>query len=284
MADNFIMKPKIDYCFKELMGEEKIRNRFIAALLGCTTDDIGHTEIKETILPGDYYDEKISILDVRVELQDNSQISLEMQLSYFASWTKRTVFYISKMITEQLKSGDSYDKIQKCIHVSILDFNRFSDETYYRTFHLADDKSKEIYTDLLEMQILELNKLPADVFDTRNSVESWMRFLRCETREDLAKMAEQNSNLKEAYDHLDKISADEEKRRLYELRERALHDYNTQMESNYKQGLASGFKLGAAILRLYLTEKYSPEEIAEKLGTDIASVNEVINHYTFPAQ
>ena len=288
MASDFIMKPKIDYCFKELMSEERIRNRFIAALLGISVEAIGHTELKETIIPGDYYDEKISILDVRVELADQSQISLEMQLSYFSAWAERTIFYISKMITGQLKSGDSYDKIQKCIHVSILDFNRFSDSTYYRTIHLADDKSKKIYTDLLEMQILELGKLPADVFDSSNSVENWMRFLKGETREDLAKMAEQNSNLKDAYDHLDRISADEEKRRLYEIRERALHDYNTQIESYYKmgrgegeaigyeKGKTAGAKLAASIFRMHFFEEKAPEEIAEKLGIDLDQVNEIL--------
>ena len=296
MAGDFIMKPKIDYCLKELMGEERIRNRFIAALLGINTKAIGHTELKETIIPGDYYDEKISILDVRVKLTDRSQISLEMQLSYFTAWTERTIFYISKMITEQLKSGDSYDKIQKCIHVSILDFNRFSDETYYRTFHLADDKNKEIYTDLLEMQVLELRKLPADAFDNENSVESWMRFLKAETREDLAKMAEQNSNLKDAYDHLDRISADEEKRRLYEIRERALHDYNTQIEGYYKmgrgegeaigyekgksagfeEGKSAGAELAAAVFRMHFSERKSPEEIAVELKIDPDQVKEII--------
>ena len=163
-----------------------------------------------------------------------------------------------------------------------MDFNRFSDKSYYRTIHLADDNSKEIYTDLLEMQILELSKLPADAFTSDNTVESWMSFLRGESREDLAKMAEKNSNLKEAFDHLDKISADEEKRRLYEIRERALHDYNTQMESNYKQGLAdgeiSGFKLASKIFNLYYFEKNSPVEIAEKLGVELEKVNQIIQH------
>ena len=209
-----------------------------------------------------------------------------MQLSYFAEWTKRTIFYVSKMITEQLKSGETYDKIRKCIHVSILHFNRFSDKSYYRTIHLADDNSKEIYTDLLEMQILELSKLPADAYTSDNTVESWMSFLRCESREDLAKMAEQNLNLKDAFDHLDKISADEEKRRLYEIRERALHDYNTQMESNYNKGLTAGFekgetsglKLASKIFNLYYFEKNSPVEISEKLGVELEKVNQIIQN------
>ncbi len=30
----FLMKPKVDFCFKELMGDAEIRKGFISALLG----------------------------------------------------------------------------------------------------------------------------------------------------------------------------------------------------------------------------------------------------------
>ena len=30
----FLMKPKVDFCFKELMQDEEVRNAFLAAVLG----------------------------------------------------------------------------------------------------------------------------------------------------------------------------------------------------------------------------------------------------------
>ena len=30
----FLMKPKVDFCFKELMEDEEVRNAFLAAVLG----------------------------------------------------------------------------------------------------------------------------------------------------------------------------------------------------------------------------------------------------------
>ena len=62
----------------------------------------------------------------------------------FDFWEKRIVFYLSKMITDQLHAGDNYDKIQKCIHVSILDFIHFpGDDRCYRKITLCDTETGE---------------------------------------------------------------------------------------------------------------------------------------------
>ena len=56
--------------------------------------------------------------------------------------------------------GDDYDKLQKCIHVSILDFIHFpQDRRCYRKITLCDVESGEQYTDLMELHVLELEDL-----------------------------------------------------------------------------------------------------------------------------
>ena len=93
-----------------------------------------------TILRKEYEDDKYGILDVHVQMKNGIQIDFEMQVEEFDFWEKRIVFYLSKMITDQLHAGDNYDKIQKCIHVSILDFIHFpGDNKCYRSFHFRDD-------------------------------------------------------------------------------------------------------------------------------------------------
>ena len=41
--EEFIMKPKVDFCFKELMEDEIIRKGFIEAVLGVPKESIGKT-------------------------------------------------------------------------------------------------------------------------------------------------------------------------------------------------------------------------------------------------
>ena len=123
--DEFLMSPKVDFCFKELMQNEKVRRGIIAALLGKSPEDIENTELLPTILRQEYPDDKYGILDVLVNMKDGTRIDFEMQVLPFEFWTQRLLFYWSKMYVDQIKKGDSYEVLKRCIHVSILDFAHF---------------------------------------------------------------------------------------------------------------------------------------------------------------
>ena len=161
--EKFIMLPTVDFCFKELMQNAKVRKGIIAALLGVSPEEIEETTLLPTILRKEYEDDKYGILDVHVQMKNGIQIDFEMQVEEFDFWEKRIVFYLSKMITDQLHAGDNYDKIQKCIHVSILDFIHFpGDDRCYRKITLCDTETGEVYTDIMEIYVQELGKLPPE--------------------------------------------------------------------------------------------------------------------------
>lgn len=73
----------------------------------------------------EYPDDKYGILDVLVNMKDGTRIDFEMQVLPFEFWTQRLLFYWSKMYVDQIKKGDSYEVLKRCIHVSILDFAHF---------------------------------------------------------------------------------------------------------------------------------------------------------------
>ena len=64
------------------------------------------------------------------------------------------------------------------------------------------------------------------------------------TRNDFEEMAKKNSELEEAYDVLDKLSADEKKRLECETRQRAIRDYNIGMLTAERRGIEAGRKIG----------------------------------------
>lgn len=123
--DNFIMFPTVDFCFKELMQNPKVRKGFIAAILGKAPKEVRRTTLVPTALRKESEDDKLGILDVLIELEDETKMNMEMQVSYFDCWTTRVLFYLGKIYTGQIKEGEDYDKLRKCIHVSILEFVHF---------------------------------------------------------------------------------------------------------------------------------------------------------------
>ena len=238
--DNFLMSPKVDYCFKELLAYPEIRKGFVAAILNKDPEEIAETTLMPTILSKDTEDGKYGILDVRVRMKNGSQMDLEMQVTPFEFWNNRVIFYLSKMYAEQVKEGDKYKNLKPCIHVSILNFNLFhEDRTCFREIAFCDLTTKQKYTDLLEIYVLELKKLPQEQKEEPLIIK-WMRFLAAESREDFEKMAGEDNYINEAYEVLQKLSADERKRLEYEARQKAIRDYDSQMSSSREEGIRIG--------------------------------------------
>ena len=115
--NDFIMLPKVDFCFKEMMQNEKVRQGLISALLDISPEEIGKTTLLPTVLRTEFKEDKYGILDVRVQLIDGTQMDLEMQVEPFTYWVNRILFYWSKMYIDQIESGKGYDELQKCVHV-----------------------------------------------------------------------------------------------------------------------------------------------------------------------
>ena len=232
--EDFIMLPKVDFCFKELMNDSEVRKGFLSAILEKKPEEIEETELLPTILQKHYPKEKWGILDVRVEMTDGSQVDIEIQLMDYEDWPERSLFYLCKMFVEQIKEGEEYLNLKKCIHIGILNFNLFEEKNYYSRFHLWEDSRYDLYSDKLEIHILELPKV-----NNPNLPESellhWTRFFSGEKKEDLVSMAEKNPYIKKAYDHILDISADEQKRLEYEFHMKELRDKNSIL--GYKRRL-----------------------------------------------
>lgn len=139
------MLPTVDFCFAELMKNDKVRKGFIAALLGVSPEEVEDTMMLPAALGGNWPDDKLGILDVHVLLADGTRMNMEMQVKYFECWDERVLFYMGRMFAGQIKKGEPYEKLQKCIHVSILDFVHFPDDVQcYRTIHFRDDKTGNV--------------------------------------------------------------------------------------------------------------------------------------------
>ena len=240
----FIMKPKVDFCFKELMEEPEVRRGFISAVLGLRPEEIIQTTLLPTHLRKESQEEKLGILDVRVLLNGDIQINMEMQVAPFELWAERSLFYLGKMYIDQIKEGEDYDVLKKCIHIGILDFVMFQeDEEFYSRFHIWEDQRHRKYTDKLEVHILELPKLDRYRYP-QTELLKWARFINAERKEDLEMIAKTDKFLGKAYEALTNLSADEKKRLEYEAREKAIRDHHHQMKSNWNAGHEQGLKQG----------------------------------------
>ena len=246
--DDFLMKPKIDFAFKEIMTDEKARIGFLSAVLKIKPEDIKETHILNPYLGKVHEEDKLGILDVHILMNNNTEIDTEIQLSEMRIWANRSLFYASKMYTDQIEQGQKYDVLKKCVSISILDFELFKDqEEFYSSFHIREDQRNFLFTDKMEFHVIELPKLPKERKEESSDVELWAKFINSEREEEFDMLAKQNPYIESAYKKLQVISQDKEKRLEYEAREKAIRDYNQCMYEAEQRGIEIGEQRGIEI-------------------------------------
>ena len=241
------MKPKVDFAFKELMADKIVRIGFIAAVLAVPAGNIRSAVILNVELQRTHPEDKPGILDVRVCLNDETEIDIEIQINPLSLWADRSLFYLSKMYAAQISIGDSYRLLKKCISISILDFRLFADSgEFYSCFHIREDTRHTLYTDKMEFHVIELPKLPEEGKEDSSDLLLWAKFLNAERKEEFEMLAEKNKAIAKAYERLQVMSQDKQKRMEYEAREKALRDHNEMMLEATERGIAQGIEIGKA--------------------------------------
>ncbi len=248
--EDFIMKPKVDMAFKEIMMDEKARIGFLSAMLKIRPEDIKETRILNANLRKGHENEKQGILDVRILMNDAVEINVEIQLTRLKVWANRALFYLAKMYADQIAPKQNYGVFKKCVSISILDFKLFpEEEDFYSCFHIREDTRNFIYTDKMEFHVLELPKLPEELKEDCSNIELWAKFINAERKEEFDMLAQKDPYIKSAYEQLQVVSQDKEKRLEYEARQKAIWDYNQMVLEAEERGEERINKLHAFLIQ-----------------------------------
>lgn len=230
---------KYDYAFHELFSHEGIRKQFISDVTGIPLEKIKSVRLDNPFLWKRYRMQKQGILDVAVILNDDTRIDIELQIQMQKYWAKRNLFYLAKLYTDDLRIGEDYRRLRKCITISILDFQLIEGEEYHNIYTLRDKKGRE-FTDLFEVHIIELNKK----LKGSEAVNDWIRLFNAESMEDLEMIKTQNAGILQAMEVVREMSFGRKLRLTYEAHLKAVRDRKAQDEYIRDLGLAEGEVLG----------------------------------------
>ena len=152
---------KSDPIFKMIFGDPENKTALIGLLreiIDIPEEEYSHIEIIDPNLRIDKLDSKSGILDIKLTTKSGQKINIELQVRKASDLKQRILFYASKMVAEQLTEGEKYDKIRKVISIMICtDHNLIEDsKEYHNRYFLYDKNTNSIFSDLLEIDILEL--------------------------------------------------------------------------------------------------------------------------------
>ena len=273
--------PKMDIIFQAIFGEvgsENITKDFLEKILKRKIEKISLD--KNPILRRELKDDKLGILDIVTELDGKEKCNIEMQLIDKNNIIERMLYYWSKMYTRQIKAGDNYNKLEKTIVILIADFNikGLEEVEYHSTWKIIETNSvkKLILTDKFELDIIELSKIKGRE-NEKDQLLDWLIFLENPESERVTRKMEENENLKEAVEKLDRISEDEKMQRIIELREKAIRDEH----AIYAKGVDDGIEKGerekeVQIAKNMLKEKASIEFIIKVTGLTKEEIEKLV--------
>lgn len=267
-----------NYAFQKIFKNAKIVKGFLMALLNLKEYEIKKIEISDPFTLGENNEEKEGILDIKLVLNQNRKINIEMQNTYQDDWTERSLFYNCRMFTDGFQKGHPYGELPPCIHVGILNFNQMISPNYYHKFYLMDEKTKEIYSRKFQFHMLELKKLKyAKEKQQRKPLYQWAKLIAAQTWEELEQESKGNKYMERALEEMIKISQDEIERYLYLREEMAESDRVSQMQSAKRIGRKEGKKEGE-ILKLItqVQKKIARGDSLEKIADDLIEDETVI--------
>ena len=207
----------------------------LKSILRLPEGDYDRIDIADPHLLREFDGDKLAIIDVKLYTKTRKIIHIEIQLKVTPEQLqKRVVLYDAKLITEQVGSGDDYDSIQKVISIIITDENLLpGNDRYHHRFTLYDPEAKVEFSDILEINTLELRKLPEA--DDGTDLYDWAKFIAAETEEELTMVAEKNPVVSKAVVRLRELSTDERARDLFERWEKARRDQAMWLKWELKQ-------------------------------------------------
>jgi len=221
MGDGFL-SPKSDIVFKLLFGDERsidFLTDFLKSVLRLPAEDYEDVTIVDPHLLREYRGDKLGILDVKVTTKSKKIIDIEIQLQPSPELRERIVLYSAKMVAEQIGSSDDYSIIKHVISIMITNYPLIPDSAkYHHRFRLYDPEANVEFTDLIEVNTLELPKLPE--VEDGTQLWAWMKFLTARSKEDLNMIAEANPQVKKAVVRLMEMSNDERTRMLIEAQQK----------------------------------------------------------------
>ncbi len=170
------------------------------------------------------------------------------------------------------------------IGINILNFNLLNNDRYHNHYLFKENETNEIYTDLMQIHIIELPKFNKKPSEIKDELESWVEFLKEPSVEVVDMLSKKVPEIIEAFEVLKIVSSNEETRRDAEIRIKAMSDKASSLagakEEGIQQGLQQGLQQGTIqgkleIILNMLKNQLDDETISKLTGISLEEIREM---------
>ena len=220
-------------------------------------------------------EQKFGILDLGVELGNGKFINIEIQLRNHNNIEKRTTFYASKKITEQLGTGEDFRNLRPIIIIAILDYSFIDLPEYVTETVRVSEKHREYkLNNDVKYYYIELSKFRNENPDMTKTINQWISFIDME-RGDLLEMAsKENKKVKKAIENYEVLTGDEEVRRLAEIKLMSKLEEKSAIECAKEEGKEEGKEERKKEKQIEIAKKLKEQKMLTKQIAEITGLSE----------
>ena len=279
MKQLFKITLRNDYAFKRVFGVEENKD-VLQDLLECILDippeNIAGLELLDKEFHKDLISDKTGVLDVKLRLKNNTIIDIEIQNKWNSEFVQRTIFYWAKMYTENLKTGEVYTKLPKCITINIVGEGFNLNSLIHSEYNVVEKHLNDRLSDELEIHFLNLAKVKEQDENTesdekKKKLYNWLKFIETDDGEVRKMLAESSEMMQKANTTIEIMEMNPKEKWLYENRMKYEHDKASWKHVGFQEGIERGFASGSYQTKLETAAAFKRmgiaiEKIAEGTG------------------
>lgn len=210
-----------DYMFRSVMqSNENVLIGLLCSLLHLNPNDIWSVQILNPIELGKKISDKDFILDIKILMNNNTSINLEMQVNNRYNWPERSLVYLSRLF-DGLNAGEAYKAVKPAFQIGILNFTPFPGyPEFFSTYKMLNTKNYHKYSDKFTIHVLDLTQIHLAVKEDKEyGLDKWARLFKALTWEDFKMISAGNKSMQEAGETLFALNGDDRIRDRCEARE-----------------------------------------------------------------
>ena len=225
---------------------------------------------------------KNPIMDLRLKLDTDELVNVEMQMCHQSGFTERILYYWAKNYTSQLKEGVGYHKLCPVYSLVFCDFSLFSlANSFYSSFSLrADQEPYFPFTQDLRVVTVELEKFSRgkrDISGPLDMREAWcyvLKWFEEMGEEDRRLFSSKSRKMEELMDWTRPLSLKEQEHILAEAREKNRRDREARDLYVLQQGME---KQSRAVALNMLKKQTDIAFISEVTGLSVEEIKKLKN-------
>ena len=217
----------------------------LSVLLGIPEAQIARIDILNPMQYSELIRTRLTVLDLKVHLNDGTYVLVEMQVRNFEFWTNRTLAYAARAVADQVADqvGDEatdefrYSKLEPVIQISIMNYSLFPTHKRFFAKYTPKDEEGYEYTDKLRFNVLDLTQIEEATDEQKaQGLVEWAKAFRAKSWAEVNEI--ENPGVKEAAKTMQVIMANPTEREMIRMRRDAEIDRRTEVNAAKRQGKA----------------------------------------------